>query len=185
MWMDGIAHVARVRNQEAVAEDISPCLEGSLLIVALSVFTAIFLWCPFGVLVTFWSPTRLHSCNRPVCVSLRALESCRSLERVSARSHLFWLYKCRNPLLVPAWRKKKKKEAPPISSTKKALGLSQSTAVTFHRCHSIYPSQTLHALMKLGQTQPDENLQKGGRTCARARTSRSGRNTQVKQPVWY
>ena len=110
----------------------------------------------------FLKPRTPHICNRPVCISLRALESCRSLERVSACSHLFWLYKCRNPLLVPAWQKKKKRG--PNFQHKKALGLSRSTAVTFHCCHSIYPSQTLNALMKLGQTQPDENLQIGAHT---------------------
>ena len=68
----------------------------------------------------FLKPRTPHICNRPVCISLRALESCRSLERVSACSHLFWLYKCRNPLLVPAWQKKKKKTRP-HSSTKKLL----------------------------------------------------------------
>lgn len=66
------------------------------------------------------------------------------------------------PFLVPACEKKKKEAPPPrFPALKKLLACPSQQLSLSIAAIQFTPAQTLDALMKLGQTQPDENLQIG------------------------
>lgn len=94
---------------------------------------------PFGILVSLCS-LHAHTCNSPVYISLQGLKA------PIAESKCLHVVIYSDFVSAETPSSFHREEEAPISA-QKALGFSQSTAVTFHPCHSITPAkQSEHSM---------------------------------------
>lgn len=186
MWMDWI--VSRESTTKLVEENVRISMPWRW-------FKMVMHYCeqPFFFYVLLAFPSVHEACmvtfahrSPSLYFSARA-ESAYSLQQTPVCSHLFWLCKCKIPSMVPTW-----KRGPNFST--KSSWLLPVNGCHFPSLPFTYPSQTdwaFNAIVKLGHTQPDENLQIRAshrwahthtHTCT---TATLGKYTHMQQPVWY